>query len=245
MGNYCLDTRRLPNKTNRNVLASKLRPVKSLKKKSKISKKKKKKLCIVEIFFQKSNVFFFHLLGLCTNFQSSRFNNKKLFSKADRSPSWGRSLSWVHQLTKLWIKDYCKWLTLMILFCCVCLWCVPLGVSDCVSRMHLSVCTNNLFVFPLTRCTLAHTFFAIHSPATRFYTLPLPHHTRNCEKYFSLLCSYLLSLSVISLIVVRLVLNSFVVMQNKFCSQSSNTNGFSFMFFYAFLHPGMHIAFES
>ena len=42
MGNYCLDTRRLPNKTNHNVLASKLRPVKSLKKKSKISKKKKK-----------------------------------------------------------------------------------------------------------------------------------------------------------------------------------------------------------
>ena len=31
MGNYCLDTRRLPNKTNRNVLASKLRPVKSFK----------------------------------------------------------------------------------------------------------------------------------------------------------------------------------------------------------------------
>ena len=59
MGNYCLDTRRLPNKTNRNVLASKLRPVKSLKKSQKFKKKKKKKLCIVEIFFQKSNVFFF------------------------------------------------------------------------------------------------------------------------------------------------------------------------------------------
>ena len=42
IGNYCLDTRRLPNKTNRNVLASKLRPVKSFKKKSKISKKKQK-----------------------------------------------------------------------------------------------------------------------------------------------------------------------------------------------------------
>ena len=60
MGNYCLDTRRLPNKTNRNVLASKLRPVKSLKKSQKFKKKKKtQKLCIVENFLQKSNVFFF------------------------------------------------------------------------------------------------------------------------------------------------------------------------------------------
>ena len=60
MSDYCLDTRRLPNKTNRSVLASKLRPVKSLKKKSKISKRKKtQKLCIIEKNFQKSNVFFF------------------------------------------------------------------------------------------------------------------------------------------------------------------------------------------
>ena len=44
MSNYCLDTRRLPNKTNRNVLASKLRPVKSLKKKVKNFQKKTKKL---------------------------------------------------------------------------------------------------------------------------------------------------------------------------------------------------------
>ena len=44
MSNYCLDTRRLPNKTNRNILASKLRPVKSLKKSQKFKKKKKKKL---------------------------------------------------------------------------------------------------------------------------------------------------------------------------------------------------------
>ena len=87
MGNYCLDTRRLPNKTNRNVLASKLRPVKSLKKKVKHFQKnpKTQKLCIVEKKFHKSNVFF-HLLVLCTKFQSSRFNNKKLLSKADRSP---------------------------------------------------------------------------------------------------------------------------------------------------------------
>ena len=42
MGNYCLDTRRLPNKTNHNVLASKLRPVKSLKKSQKFLKKKTK-----------------------------------------------------------------------------------------------------------------------------------------------------------------------------------------------------------
>ena len=41
MGNYCLDTRRLPNKTNRNVLASKLRPVKSFKKVKNFQKKKK------------------------------------------------------------------------------------------------------------------------------------------------------------------------------------------------------------
>ena len=61
MGNYCLDTRRLPNKINHNVLASKLGPVKSLKKSQKFPKKKKKtqKLCIVENFFHKSNVFFF------------------------------------------------------------------------------------------------------------------------------------------------------------------------------------------
>ena len=41
MGNYCLDTRRLPNETNRNVLASKLRPVKSFKKSQKFPKKNK------------------------------------------------------------------------------------------------------------------------------------------------------------------------------------------------------------
>ena len=87
MGNYCLDTRRLPNKTNRNVLASKLRPVKSLKKKSKISKKNKNsKTMHCRNFFPKIKCVFFHLLVLCTKFQSSRFNNKKLFSKADRSP---------------------------------------------------------------------------------------------------------------------------------------------------------------
>ena len=35
MSDYCLDTRRLPNKTNRNVLASKLRPVNTEKLKKK------------------------------------------------------------------------------------------------------------------------------------------------------------------------------------------------------------------
>ena len=60
MGNYCLDTRRLPNKTNRNVLASKLRPVKSLKKSQKLKKKKKNsKTMHRRIFFPKIKCVFF------------------------------------------------------------------------------------------------------------------------------------------------------------------------------------------
>ena len=43
----CGGTHRLPNKTNRNVLASKLRPVKTSKK-VKLKIKKTQKLCIVE-----------------------------------------------------------------------------------------------------------------------------------------------------------------------------------------------------
>ena len=59
IGNYCLDTRRLPNKTNRNVLASKLRPVKSFKKSQKFQKKKNTKTMHRRKFFPKIKCVFF------------------------------------------------------------------------------------------------------------------------------------------------------------------------------------------
>ena len=66
----------LPNKTNRKVLASKLRPMKTFKKGIIFPKKNSKTMHRRKKFPRNQKCFFFYLLLLCTKFQSPSSNNE-------------------------------------------------------------------------------------------------------------------------------------------------------------------------
>ena len=81
----CEGTHRLQNKTNRNVLASKLiATCENFSKKVKIFPKKNSKTMHRRKKFPRIKSVFFHLLLLCTKFQSPRSNNEFFFTS--RSP---------------------------------------------------------------------------------------------------------------------------------------------------------------